>query len=150
MKAGIRKSGVRVRDLMTEAVLFLNMSHSLEEAWQALHENAVTGAPVIGSKGRLVGVVTTADLADPRRNACSTVGDVMTRLVYAVRADDPAMNAVRLMLDEGIHRAIVVNDDATIAGIVAPMDVLRALASGLDVREPSAGSEVQYVDLREG
>ena len=46
-------------------------------------------------------------------------------------------------------RAIVVNDDDSIAGIVAPMDVLKALARGVDVRDPKVeGATVQYVDLR--
>jgi CBS domain-containing protein len=68
--------------------------------------------------------------------------------VYAVRATDPVMHAVRLMLNEHIHRALVVNDDGTIAGIVSPTDILRALSRGLDVRAPSpSGAPVQYVDL---
>lgn len=71
----------------------------------------------------------------------------MTRVVYAVLTDDPAMKAVRLMLRENIHRAMVVNDDGSIAGIIAPMDVLRALARGEDVSGSSDG-ELEFVDLR--
>jgi len=70
----------------------------------------------------------------------------MTRVIYAVRADDPVLNAVRLMADENIHRAIVVNDDGTLAGIVVPMDILRVLAQDADTRRTTA--HVEYVDLR--
>ncbi|MGO9838249.1 MAG: CBS domain-containing protein [Polyangiaceae bacterium] len=45
------------------------------------------------------------------------------------------------MAEESIHRAVVVNDDGTLAGIVVPMDILRVLARGIDDR-------VEYVDLR--
>jgi CBS-domain-containing membrane protein len=97
-------------------------------------------------------VLTRADLADPRRRAPATdgtVADAMTRLVYAVRASDPAMSAIRLMIDENIHRAVVVNDDGTIAGIVAPMDILKGLVRGLDLRDSAqAEANVEYVDLR--
>ena len=58
-----------------------------------------------------------------------TVKDVMTRVVYAVRADDSVLNAVKLMISEDIHRAIVVTDEGSVVGIVTPMDVLRALAT---------------------
>jgi CBS-domain-containing membrane protein len=142
---------VKVRDVMTEAVMFLNASQSQDEAWALLHTHGVSGAPVLGH-GRLVGVLTRSDLGDPRRRApvtAGTVADAMTRIVYAVRASDSAMTAVRLMIDENIHRAVVVNDDGTLAGIVAPMDILRALTQGLDLRDPSVdGCEVEYVDLR--
>lgn len=149
-KAGVPATPVRVRDVMTEAVMFLNASHTQEEAWHLLHHHGVSGAPVLGN-GNLVGVVTRSDLGAPRLGDTSrgTVADAMTRVVYAVRATDPAMAAVRLMLDESIHRAVVLNEDGTIAGIVTPVDILRALAQGLDLRDASvAGCNVEYVDLR--
>jgi CBS-domain-containing membrane protein len=143
VKAGIL-STLRVRDVMTEAILLLRAEMSIDEAWQQLHDGGVTGAPVLDARGRLVGVLSNSDLADPRRRQpgdSGSVGDVMTRLVYAVRADDPALQAARFMADENIHRAVVVNDDGTLAGIVVPMDILRVLALSDDPR-------VEYVDLR--
>lgn len=132
--------------------MFLNASQTQDQASERLRAHGVTGAPVLGHGGRLVGVVTQSDLADPRRRSPKTAGlveDAMTRVVYAVRANDAVMTAVHLMIDEAIHRAVVVNDDGSIAGIVAPMDVLRALARGLDVRDPTVtGASVEYVDLR--
>jgi hypothetical protein len=95
-------------------------------------------------------MLTTSDLADPRRRCPSepsTVEDVMTKMVYAVRADDPVLDAIRLMTDEQIHRALVVNADGTIAGIVSPMDVLRALRRVADP-DGSRAPHVRFVDLR--
>ena len=92
--------------------------------------------------------ISNTDLADPRRrhaDAATCVGDVMTRVIYAVRADDAVLTAVRLMADENIHRAIVVNDDGTLAGIVVPMDILRVLAREAEAR--GADAHVEYVDL---
>jgi CBS-domain-containing membrane protein len=137
-------STLRVRDVMTEAILLLRAETSIDEAWRQMHDGRVTGAPVLDARGRLVGVLSNADLADPRRRepgGSGCVGDVMTRVVYAVRAEDSAITAVRLMAEESIHRAVVVNDDGTLAGIVVPMDILRVLARGIDDR-------VEYVDLR--
>ena len=80
-----------------------------------LHAKSISGAPVLDPRGRLVGIASKADLADPRgRDVGEAAGltravkDVMTRVVYAVRADDSVLNAVRLMIAEDIHRAIVV------------------------------------------
>jgi CBS-domain-containing membrane protein len=153
MKAGMPNSGAVVRDLMTEGVLFLHAGQRQEDAWSILHANGVSGAPVLGADGRMVGVVTMTDLADPRRRVPETAGtveDAMTRVVYAVRVNDPAITAVRLMIEEDIHRAVVVGDDGSIVGIVVPMDILRALARGVDIRSPGADdAPVKYLDLRE-
>ena len=153
MKAAIPHEPLLVRDVMTQAIVFLKTTHSLDEAWEAFHQHSVNGAPVLSPGGRLVGMVTTTDLADPRRrntfDACS-VGDVMTKVIYAVREDDPVELAARLMIDESIHRAVVVNADGSIAGIVSPLDILRAFLQ----REATASQKpyelrLQYVDLRE-
>jgi CBS-domain-containing membrane protein len=113
-------------------------------------------------RGRIVGVISKSDLVDPRHRAGvehPTVSDLMTRVVHAVRPGDPAMFAVRLMVNEGVHRAVVVNDQGKLVGIVSPMDVMRAMARGDAVQEhdpiyeerrelhadPAVGT--QFVDL---
>jgi CBS-domain-containing membrane protein len=107
---------------------------------------------VLNERGRLVGVLSKSDLADPRHRpplGPGTVEHAVTRVAYAVRASDPVMTAVRLMIDHGIHRALVLNEDGTVAGIVAPMDVLRALARGEMMVEPAeAEAPVEYVQLK--
>ncbi len=137
-----------VKDVMSEAVVFLRAETKAVEAAEVLTRHRINGAPVLGSHGHVVGVVSKTDLLDPRRAGDDkTVGDLMTRVVFAVRASDPVMQAVRLMVEEDIHRALVVNDDGTLAGIVAPMDIMRGLAKGVNIAAgPSA--PVEFVDLR--
>jgi CBS domain-containing protein len=79
--------------------------------------------------------------------------------VRAVRPGDPAMMAVRLMVNEDVHRAVVVDDRGKLAGIVSSLDVLRALARGERVQEHDAtfddrqerhadpATVTEYVDL---
>jgi predicted transcriptional regulator len=140
---------VRVRDVMTEAVVLLRSDHTLDEAWAVLRQHRIAGAPVLDTKGRLVGVLSRADLADPQwqERWDTTVGEAMTHLVYAVRADDPITHAIRLMLDHDVHRAVVVNADGSLAGIVAPTDVLRAILRG-DLGAHAEERGIEYVDLR--
>jgi predicted transcriptional regulator len=137
-------NGLRVREVMTEALLLVRAEMPVDEAWQIMHDGGVSGAPVLDARGRLVGVLSNYDLADPRRRVLdetTLVRDVMTRLVYGVRAGDSVLAAIRLMLDEQIHRVIAVNDDGSIAGVIVPMDILRVLAR-------KEVGRLEYVDLR--
>jgi CBS domain containing-hemolysin-like protein len=53
------------------------------------------------------------------------------------------------MIEEDIHRAVVVSDSGSVAGIVTPMDVLRALVRGDHVTD-AAGPDgaLEFVDVR--
>jgi len=153
---------LRVRDIMTPDVITLVGTTSVDDAARSLTFHQVTGVPVL-EHGRIVGVVSKSDLVDPRYRSSATakptVRDAMTRVVHAVRPGDPAMLAVRLMVHENVHRAVVVDEQGKLAGIVSPMDVMRALARGdrvqendptfEDRRELHADPEVvtEYVDL---
>lgn len=59
------------------------------------------------------------------------------------------MTTVRDVMTEAVlFRTLVVNDDFTVAGIVAPTDILSALVKGLDLREPpSSETPPVFVDL---
>lgn len=154
---------LRVRDIMSTDIQTLQASASVAEAVRELSARGISGAPVLDS-GRIVGVVSTSDLVSPRSwpadDGQPTVDAVMTRVLFAVRPGDPVMTAVRLMVAEKIHRAIVVSEEGALVGMVTPMDVMRALAEGDCVQEgdyalearrevhndPAVG--VEYVDLR--
>jgi CBS-domain-containing membrane protein len=150
-------SVLRVRDVMSRNVFGLAATTPVADAVDLLLERRVGGAPVMDGQ-RILGVVSKSDLFDRRRDAqdvvTTTVLDVMTPMVYAVREADPAMLAVRLMVDEHIHRVIVLGERGEVAGIVTSMDILDALASGWVPREARTGappgevSDLDYVDLR--
>lgn len=153
---------LRVREIMSTEVFTIAANASIDEAARRLSELRISGAPVIEG-GRIVGVVSKSDLVDPENRAVNggkpTVGHVMMPMVYAVRPGDPAILAVRLMAEEGIHRVVVVDQGGKLVGIVSTMDVIRALAQGKQVQdrveEPVHAEHadpavaVQYVDLRD-
>ena len=127
---------LKISDIMTSEVFTLSPSASVEEAAAALAARGIGGAPVRDEAGRLVGVVSRSDLTDPERRApasdreAGTVRDIMTPGLLVLRDSDLAMSAVRLMVREGVHRIIVLDDGGRLCGIVTPSDVLRALTAG--------------------
>jgi len=139
-----REKTVRVSDVMSTNLIVLDVHMTLGEAAAVLSEHRISGAPVVSGSAKPLGIVSRADLLDPRHQASGTTVDAaMTRVLYAVRPTDPVMAAVRLMATENIHRVVVVDASGLLAGIVTSMDVMRALARG----EPDEAVPLEYVAL---
>jgi CBS-domain-containing membrane protein len=123
-----------IKDIMTKSVYTVEAGASAEEAAWGLTRRHIGGAPARDADGNLVGVLSSSDLVNPEPKQWikgeATVGDVMNPDVISLYADDPAMAAVTEMARRRIHRIVVLDGESQLAGIVTPMDVVRALARG--------------------
>ncbi|HET6282316.1 MAG TPA: CBS domain-containing protein [Polyangia bacterium] len=123
---------LKVRDVMTRDVLTLPASLSVQEAAWALMHRGISGAPVRDSHGHLIGVISERDLINPERGALDdpmmAIEDIMTPALLSVDRDDPAVDAVEIMIAHHIHRVVVVDAAGDLVGIITPMDFLRHLA----------------------
>ena len=119
-----------VRDIMEPDVLWIPSDMPLDRVAQQLASRQVSGAPVCAADGRIVGMLSTTDLAEFYGGAheLRLARDVMTPEVLAVGPDDPIEKAIKLMAFEGVHRLVVVDAARHLQGIVTSMDVLRELA----------------------
>ena len=55
---------------------------------------------------------------------------------------DPALDAVHLMIDHGVHRVGVLDDDGALAGIITSRDIVRLLVEArVDLPAPEATAE---------
>ena len=126
---------LKIKDIMTATVYTVDADASAEEAAWGLTRRHIGGAPAKDAKGNLVGVLSSSDLVNPEPaqwiKGEATVGDLMSPQVISLYAEDPAMAAVTEMAQRDIHRIVVLDEDSKLAGIVTPMDVVRALAKGL-------------------
>ena len=53
---------IKVKDIMVKKVVSIAEDYTVEEAAAVLLQHKISGAPVLGAKGRLVGVITQSDL----------------------------------------------------------------------------------------
>ncbi|HEX7088929.1 MAG TPA: CBS domain-containing protein [Longimicrobiales bacterium] len=61
----------------------------------------------------------------------ATVGEIMTRAIFSVRANATVAELARFLLRAGIHRALVM-EGGKLIGIVTASDVLRVVAGEVD------------------
>jgi CBS domain-containing protein len=130
-----------VEGAMTKSVVSVSLDMPASEALPYLIRHGVGGAPVVEAD-RVVGVVTTSDLAAPHPYARETgpllrphsggsewqVRDLMTESPVTASPDEPLVDAVIRMARARIDRLPVVDRDGRSIGILARDDVVRVLA----------------------
>jgi predicted transcriptional regulator len=138
----------RVEDIMSRDLVMLRHDQVCAEAVEVLGREQIGGAPVF-CVDRLVGVISKGDLLKAGGAGDTRLEHLMTKAVYAVRATDPAIMAVQLIVDEGAHRVLVVDESKRLIGIVTPIDVCKAVRAGRDLSySPGDAVHLSYTDLR--
>jgi CBS domain-containing protein len=129
---------MQAREVMSHPVVTVTTSTTLARAAGLLCAKGFTALPVVDDDGRLVGIVTEADLIrdrippDPRvhgrhlhaRSPAQLVWDVMTTPVESLTAGADVSDAARMMVDERI-RCLPIVDGHGLVGILTRRDLLR-------------------------
>ena len=122
-----------VRDIMTTDVVTVRPDTPHQTVATMLRQHRVSGFPVTGDDGKVVGVMTETDLValvagryhrGHRAAEQATAGDLMSHPAVTVGPDDPVKTAARLMRKQRLQRLPVVDRDGRLAGIVSRSDVL--------------------------
>jgi len=150
-----RGADVSVRDVMTngDRVVTVPPEAPLKRVAELMVEHAISGLPVVDADRRVVGVVSEADivagetagagaeamtaralsLADPSAVAIPrTAGEAMTAPAVTITPNQPMMAAAQRIVDRGVNRLAVVDEDGRLVGIVARADIVAAFARSDD------------------
>ena len=135
-------------DVMTAPVVTIPENMTLQEAARLLSRSSISGAPVVDSAGRCLGVLSSSDFvtwAGAEGEEVSfiapwgeviNVGDApdneirhsMTGQPVTVPPTTPIGDLAEKMVDAHIHRVLVVTENNRPRGIVTSTDVLAAVA----------------------
>jgi CBS domain-containing protein len=132
-----------VREVMTSPAVTVAPGASLKEAILLLDEHQITAMPVVDAGGRLVGVLSEADVlrdsvpSDRRVHerlveitgptVRLAVTDVMTHLPVSVSPEDDLAQAVALLVDTQVKSLPVVSHGCVV-GVVSRRDVIAVFA----------------------
>jgi CBS domain-containing protein len=131
-----RSQDATVGDLMTRSPVVVTEDDPIVAVADLLSGFEITGAPVVDTDGRLVGVISQTDLLRLRGSAAwrgwhgLLVRDLMTAPARTVSASTPIDEVARLLTSEHIHRLVVVDRLGEPVGIISGSDIVREIASG--------------------
>lgn len=112
-----------VGDAMTRDVLCVRSDVMVVELAGLMLARNISGAPVVDSHGRAIGVVSLVDLMRQRGSGLR-VADLMTPHVVSLPESAPLAEAAMLMVSRGIHRILVLAPDRRVLGVLTLRDLL--------------------------
>lgn len=106
---------MRTRDIMTSPVVTVPPEAQLKAVAAILVQHAINAVPVVDPDGRLLGIVSEADLlaleTAARGGQPHTAREVMSQSVYTLAEDTDAAAPARMMLRHGLKSVPVVAGD---------------------------------------
>src|SRR5437868_11995360 len=117
------------RDIMTRKVCTIHPEASAQEAAQLLDQMRISGLPVVDEDGKIIGIITEADIISKVDREGLGVAEIMSNEVIFVSEETSVSEIAMLLTDRKIKRVPVVND-GKLVGIVSRADIVHAVAQG--------------------
>ncbi|MFD9122607.1 CBS domain-containing protein [Streptomyces bottropensis] len=155
-----------VSDVMTQTVVAVGRDAPFKQIVETMEQWRVSAMPVLEGEGRVIGVVSEADLlpkeefrdSDPslyeQRGRLSAIakagavvaGELMSTPAVTVHPDTTLSQAARIMAVRRVKRLPVVDDLGMLQGIVSRADLLKVfLRSDDDIEEEVRRTVVSYL-----
>ncbi len=120
---------MNAKDIMTRDIVTVSPTMSVKNLAMALIKNQISGAPVAGKNGKILGVVSEADIVS---KTGKNVKAIMSKKVISVSEETSVEEIARLMTAHAIKRLPVMKEGAMV-GIVSRADIVSAIAQGQHV-----------------
>jgi CBS domain-containing protein len=117
------------KEIMTRDIITVEPTMPVKKLAMTLIKNQISGAPVVGKNGKIVGIVSEMDIVAKKGK---DVKSIMSKKVISVAEDTPIEEIAQLMSKNRIQRLPVINRDK-IVGIVSRADIVNAIAMGKHV-----------------
>ena len=117
---------MQAKDIMTREIITVSPTMTIKSLAMTLIKNQISGAPVAGKNGKIVGVVSEADIVSKKGK---DVKAIMSKKIISVGEDTAVEEIARLMTTQKIKRVPVMRGD-NVVGIVRRADIVSAIARG--------------------
>jgi len=143
-------------NIMTSIVITIASDVSIGELSKILLENKISGVPVVDKEGKLIGIVSEADIIrenikvrfpfyfdplmisgfagdfekysdDIKEYLSTSVETIMNHHVKTVKTSTPVSEIADIMISSAINRIPVVDENKKVVGIITRADIIRSM-----------------------
>ena len=141
---------MKVRDIMQTRLQTIAPDLPVLDAITTMSEQHVSALPVLDTRGRIIGVISTTDVLEAEAEAedaearstlfdGTTVRELMTTRPHTVSADEPIGAAAEKMLHLDVHR-LFVEEQGRLVGVISQTDIVRTVAARQRLAEVKAAA----------
>lgn len=146
---------MKARDVMVSPVITVSESCTIRDLAKLLFDNRISGVPVVSADGKVVGMVSEADLmhrseigterpsswwlalisgeralaAEYVQSRALKVKDVMATDVQSAHPDTPLVEIAEIFEEKHIKRVPILNEMGELVGIVSRANIVQAIAA---------------------
>lgn len=114
------------KDIMTREVITVRPQTPIEDVSTVLVQHRISATPVIDTDGKVLGIVSEADILSKKGKQARTI---MSKRVVSVAEDTSVSEIASTMITNCVNRVPVMHGDQMV-GIVSRADIVRAIALG--------------------
>jgi uncharacterized protein (DUF39 family)/CBS domain-containing protein len=117
----------KVRDIMTREIIVGKPNDDIKDVARVLIAKGVDHLPIVDNEGKLIGIITSWDLAKAIAQDKRQLHEIMTLKVISAREDEAIDTVIRRMEQHNISGVPVVDQSNHIIGILTTDDISRKL-----------------------
>jgi len=126
--SGPQRSHLRCRDIMTRNVTTCSSDAPITEVARIMRDEDIGAVPVIGTDGKLAGIITDRDiivsgLNSDKEDAELRASDCMSTDLFTANQNDRIVEVINEMGDHKVRRVPVVDSRDRLVGIVSMADI---------------------------
>jgi CBS domain-containing protein len=119
-----------VKDVMTKPAITAFPEDSISHAAKILAEKAFNHLPIVDNSGRLLGIVTSWDLAVALGRGKEKLSEIMTQKVVTATEDEPVDSAARKLELHNISGLPVIDQSGLVKGVITSEDISKLIGRG--------------------
>ena len=123
----IKKPSILIRDIESKPVIITRPTEEIRDVAKKLVQNNVNHLPVVDNEGKLMGIVTSWDIANAIAKDRVKLKDVMTKKVIIAREDEPVDVIARRIDKYEISGLPIIDKENKVKGMITAEDISRLI-----------------------
>ncbi len=125
----IRRPSIMVKDIKIKPVITVKAEEAISGVARKMVDNNINHLPVVDHPGRLMGIVTSWDIAHAVAKGSKKLTEVMTKKVIVAMEDDPVEVIARRIDKHEISGMPIVDRENLVKGMITAEDISRLMCS---------------------
>ncbi len=118
---------LKIASIMTPDPITVMASTSLDEARALFAKHRIHHLPVVDPEGAVIGMLSQSDYLKAHGASFSSVGELMTKGLAKLEADDTVRTAANLFTLNKFHALPIVGANNHLVGIVTTLDLIKLM-----------------------